>query len=54
MSTGGKGSAPRPIPDRDRYEANWDAINWGSRDAVQGVPVHTGSESAPDEDGEQG
>lgn len=22
----GKGSAPRPIPDRDSYERNWDAI----------------------------
>ena len=22
----GKGSAPRPIPDRDGYERNWDAI----------------------------
>lgn len=22
----GKGSAPRPIPDRESYERNWDAI----------------------------
>jgi len=25
-SDGGKGSAPRPIPDRKEYEKNWDAI----------------------------
>ena len=22
----GKGSTPRPIPDRERFESNWDAI----------------------------
>ena len=26
MSDGGKGSAPRPIPDRKRFEENWDKI----------------------------
>lgn len=26
MSDGGKGDNPRPIPDRKRYEDNWDAI----------------------------
>ena len=28
MSKGqnGKGSAPRPLPDRDRFEKNWDKI----------------------------
>lgn len=26
MSDGGKGSAPRPIPDRKKYEENWDKI----------------------------
>ena len=26
MSDGGKGSAPRPIPDRKRFEDNWDKI----------------------------
>lgn len=33
----GKGSTPRPIPDRERYEANWAAIDWGARDGVQDV-----------------
>jgi hypothetical protein len=33
MSLGedGKGSKSRPIQDRDTYEANWDSINWNSR-----------------------
>jgi hypothetical protein len=26
MSDGGKGSAPRPIPDRKRFEENFDKI----------------------------
>ena len=26
MSDGGKGSAPRPIADRKKFEENWDAI----------------------------
>ena len=26
MSDGGKGSAPRPIPDRKKFEDNWDRI----------------------------
>lgn len=26
-----KGSNPRPIPDRSRYEANWDAMDWSAR-----------------------
>ena len=26
MSDGGKGDSPRPIPDRKKYEDNWDAI----------------------------
>jgi len=26
MSDGGKGSAPRPIPNRKEYEENWDRI----------------------------
>lgn len=26
MSDGGKGSAPRPIPDYKEYEKNWDRI----------------------------
>jgi hypothetical protein len=25
-SDGGKGSAPRPIPDRKKFEENWDRI----------------------------
>lgn len=28
MSAGGKGSAPRPIPDREQYENNWAGIDW--------------------------
>ena len=26
MSDSGKGSAPRPIPDRKQFEENWDRI----------------------------
>lgn len=26
MSDGGKGSAPRPIPDPKKFRDNWDAI----------------------------
>lgn len=26
MSDGGKGSMPRPIPNRKQYEENWDRI----------------------------
>ena len=26
MSDGGKGSAPRPIPDPQKFRENWDAI----------------------------
>jgi len=26
MSDGGKGSAPRPIPDKKTYEQNWNRI----------------------------
>ena len=26
MRDGGKGSAPRPIPDRKKFEENWDKI----------------------------
>lgn len=26
MSDGGKGSTPRPIPDRKKFEENWDRI----------------------------
>lgn len=28
----GKGSTPRPIPDREQYSRNWDAIEWGTID----------------------
>jgi hypothetical protein len=28
----GKGSTPRPIPDREQYARNWDAIRWGTLD----------------------
>lgn len=35
----GKGSAPRPLPDREGYEQRFDAIDWNARerDGVQGV-----------------
>ena len=26
MSDGGKGSKPRPIPNREKFEENWDRI----------------------------
>jgi len=34
MSDGGKGSAPRPIADRKKFEENWDAI-FVRRDVVE-------------------
>ena len=30
----GKGSSPRPIPDRDRFESNWDNI-FNNKEAEQ-------------------
>ena len=30
MSGAGKGDSPRPV-DKQRYDANYDAINWGNR-----------------------
>ena len=43
MADGGKGSAPRPIPDREAYESNWDAIfgkkaTWDCQWCKQSVP----------------
>lgn len=26
----GKGSTPRPIPDREQFYSNWDDIQWGT------------------------
>lgn len=34
MSDGGKGSAPRPIPDRKKFEENWDRI-FGPKNRVE-------------------
>lgn len=28
----GKGSAPRPIPDRDGFDRNFEAIDWSARE----------------------
>ena len=36
MSDGGKGDSPRPIPDRKKYEDNWDAI-FGKKDPPSAV-----------------
>jgi hypothetical protein len=36
-SDGGKGSAPRPIPDYKQYEKNWDSI-FKPKVRVSGVP----------------
>jgi hypothetical protein len=30
-SDGGKGSTPRPVPNRDQFEKNWDSI-FGKKD----------------------
>jgi uncharacterized protein len=38
MSDGGKGSTPRPIPDRKKYEDNWDRIFGKKKVRVSGVP----------------
>lgn len=27
----GKGSHPRPFTDRDKFEKNWDNIDWGHK-----------------------
>jgi hypothetical protein len=43
----GKGSAPRPIPDRPAYEANWDAMDWSVRELPQ-----TQGEDRPATEGE--
>ena len=43
MSDGGKGSAPRPIADRKKFEENWDAIFVGNADRGNNVGVHVGS-----------
>ena len=37
MSDGGKGSAPRPIADRKKFEENWDAIFSTNNRTVDGV-----------------
>ena len=42
MSDGGKGSAPRPIADRKKFEENWDAI-FGNGVVGDSVGVHVGS-----------
>lgn len=36
MSDGGKGSAPRPIPDRKKFEENWDRIFKPKKDNKDG------------------
>lgn len=36
MSDGGKGSAPRPIPDRDKFERNWATI-FGKKETCNGL-----------------
>ena len=35
----GKGSAPRPIPDRESFESNWDRI-FGNKQEKQSEPIH--------------
>ena len=49
MNDGGKGSAPRPIVDRKKFEENWDAIFDSNADRGNNVGVHVGSV-----DGEKG
>lgn len=39
MSDGGKGSAPRPIPDRKKFEENWDRI-FGKKGKDENRPGH--------------
>ena len=37
----GKGSAPRPIPDRDKYASNFDAIFGKKKDKEVGIDDKT-------------
>jgi len=37
----GKGSAPRPIPDRDKYASNFDAIFGKKKDKVVSIDDKT-------------
>lgn len=43
MSDGGKGSAPRPITNWDKFEASWDKI-FGKKVKVSGVPYEVEAE----------
>ena len=40
MSDGGKGSAPRPIVDRKKFEENWDAIFGKNTIVRSNTPEH--------------
>ena len=43
MSDGGKGSAPRPITNWDKFEESWDKI-FGKKVKVSGVPYEVEAE----------
>lgn len=49
----GKGSTPRPIPDRAKYETEWDRI-FGGSDGVRGLPTQKGKASQDGSKGQNG
>ena len=49
----GKGSTPRPIPDRAKYETEWDRI-FGGSDGVRSVPAQTGKAGKNGPKGQKG
>ena len=59
MGDGGKGSAPRPITDWDKFEANWEKIFGGKyvdqkkvqREESSDRGVHVETVDAPDSEG---
>lgn len=49
----GKGSAPRPIPDRAKYESEFDRI-FGGSDGVRRLPAEKGKASQDGREGQEG
>lgn len=49
----GKGSAPRPIEDRAKYESEFDRI-FGGSDGVRGLPTQTGKAGQDGSKGQKG
>jgi hypothetical protein len=40
----GKGDTPRPIPDPESFERNWNEIDWNAREREQQEPPEQGKE----------